>query len=94
LLKEYGNVKILGGQRAVVRNGYLPARGGLMAVGNVTVCLPKVRDRLGTGMKVNSALVQPFVRRCRSARVTAALPRLCLKSISTGDEALTVLVDD
>ncbi len=94
LLEEYGNVKMLGGQRAVVRNGYLPAREVLTAVGNVEVCVPKVRDRSGTGIKFNSALVPPFVR--RSARVTAALPWLYLKGISTGDmrEALTVLVGD
>ena len=94
LLEEYGNVKMLGGQRAVVRNGYLPVREVLTAVGNVEVCVPKVRDRSGTGIKFNSALVPPFVR--RSARVTAALPWLYLKGISTGDmrEALTVLVGD
>ena len=94
LLEEYGNVKMLGGQRAVVRNGYLPAREVLTAVGNVEVCVPKVRDRSGTGIKFNSALMPPFVR--RSARVTAALPWLYLKGISTGDmrEALTVLVGD
>jgi transposase-like protein len=94
LLEEYGNVKMLGGRRAVVRNGYLPAREVLTAVGNVEVCVPKVRDRSGTGIKFNSALVPPFVR--RSARVTAALPWLYLKGISTGDmrEALTVLVGD
>ena len=41
-----------------------------------------------------SARVPPFVR--RSARVTAALPWLYLKGISTGEmrEALTVLVGD
>ncbi len=33
LLAEYGNVKMLGGQRAVVRNGYLPERPVLTAVG-------------------------------------------------------------
>lgn len=32
LLAEYGNVEMLGGQRAVVRNGYLPAREVLTAV--------------------------------------------------------------
>jgi putative transposase len=94
LLEEYGNVKMLGGQRAVVRNGYLPARDVLTAVGNVEVRVPKVRDRSGTGIKFNSALVPPFVR--RSARMSAALPWLYLKGISTGDmrEALTVLVGD
>ena len=94
LLAEYGNVEMLGGQRAVVRNGYLPAREVLTAVGNVEVRVPKVRDRSGGGIKFNSALVPPFVR--RSQRVSAALPWLYLKGISTGDmrEALTVLLGD
>ena len=94
LLAEYGNVKMLGGQRAVVRNGYLPERPVLTAVGPVEVRVPKVRDRSGTGVKFNSALVPPFVR--RSQRVSAALPWLYLKGISTGDmrEALAVLVGE
>ncbi len=94
LLAEYENVSILGGHRAVVRNGYLPAREVLTAVGNVEVRVPKVRDRSGSGVKFNSALVPPYVR--RSARVSAAVPWLYLKGISTGDmsEALTVLLGD
>ena len=94
LLADYENVKMLGGQRAVVRNGYLPERQILTAVGPVEVRLPKVRDRSGGGVKFNSALVPPFVR--RSPRMSAALPWLYLKGISTGDmrDALTALVGD
>lgn len=94
LLADYENVKMLGGRQAVVRNGYLPAREVLTAVGNVEVQVPKVRDRSGSGVKFNSALVPPYVR--RSARVSAALPWLYLKGISTGDmrEALTVLLGE
>jgi transposase-like protein len=94
LLAEYENVRMLGGQRTVVRNGYLPARNVLTAVGNVEVRVPKVRDRSGGGVKFNSALVPPYVR--RSARVSAALPWLYLKGISTGDmrEALLALLGD
>ncbi len=94
LLAEYENVKMMGGQRAVVRNGYLPERQVLTAVGPVDVRVPKVRDRSGGGVKFNSALVPPFVR--RSQRISAALPWLYLKGISTGDkrDALTVLVGD
>jgi transposase-like protein len=83
LLEQYQNVKTLTGQRAVVRNGYLPERAVLTAVGPVAVKVPKVRDRSGSGVKFNSALVPPYVR--RSARVSAALPWLYLKGISTGD---------
>jgi len=94
LLEQYENVKTLTGQRAVVRNGYLPERAVLTAVGPVVVKVPKARDRSGSGVKFNSTLVPPYVR--RSARVSAALPWLYLKGISTGDmsEALKVLVGE
>jgi transposase-like protein len=94
LLEQYDNVKTLSGKRAVVRNGYLPEREVLTAVGPVTVKVPKVRDRSGAGVKFNSAIVPPYVR--RSARVSAALPWLYLKGISTGDmsEALAVLLGE
>lgn len=94
LLAECGNVRTLGGGAAVVRNGYLPAREILTPVGPVEVRVPKVRDRAGTGVKFNAALVPPYVR--RSKRVEAALPWLDLKGISTGDmrEALGVLVGE
>jgi transposase-like protein len=94
LLDQYENVKTLTGRRAVVRNGHLPEREVLTAVGPVAVQVPKVRDRSGAGVKFNSALVPPYVR--RSSRVSAALPWLYLKGISTGDmsEALKVLVGD
>jgi putative transposase len=48
----------------------------------------------GIGVKFNSALAPPYVR--RSARVAAALPWLYLKGISSGDlgEALEVLVGE
>ncbi len=94
LLEQYESVKTLSGHRAVVRNGHLPSREVLTAVGPVAVQVPKVRDRSGSGVKFNSALVPPYVR--RSSRISAALPWLYLKGISTGDlsEALKVLVGE
>lgn len=94
LLEEFAGVQLIDGRRAVVRNGYLPAREILTGVGPVEVRVPKVRDRSGSGMKFQSALAPPYVR--RSARVAAALPWLYLKGISSGDlsEALEVLVGD
>jgi transposase-like protein len=94
LLAEFDDVRLLDGRRAVVRNGTLPAREILTAVGPVPVAVPKVRDRSGAGVKFNSALAPPYVR--RSARVAAALPWLYLKGVSSGDldEALEVLVGD
>src|SRR3990172_354056 len=94
LLEQYENVKTLTGQRTVVRNGYLPQREVLTAAGPVAVNVPKVRDRSGSGVKFNSAVAPPYVR--RSPRISAALPWLYLKGISTGDmsEALKVLVGE
>lgn len=92
LLDEFASVSLIDGRRAVVRNGYLPAREILTTVGPVEVQVPKVRDRTGAGVKFSSTLAPPYVR--RSARVAAALPWLYLKGISSGDlgEALEVLV--
>ena len=92
LLEQYENVKTLHGRRAVVRNGYLPERDVLTGAGSVAVKVPKVRDRSGSGVKFNSVLVPPYVR--KSPRVSAALPWLYLKGISTGDmsDALQVLL--
>ncbi len=94
LLNQYGNVTDLSGKKTVVRNGYLPEREVLTALGPVPVRVPKVRDRSGSGVKFNSALVPPYVRKAR--RVEAALPWLYLRGISTGDmqEALSVLVGE
>ena len=94
LLEDYANVKMLGGKQAVVRNGYLPERDILTGAGPVTVKVPKVRDRTGSGVKFNSAIAPPYVR--KSPRVSAALPWLYLKGVSTGDmsEALQVLLGD
>jgi putative transposase len=92
MLEQYSNVKSIDGRRAVVRNGYLPEREVVTAVGPVTVKVPKVRDRSGSGIHFNSAVVPPYVR--KSARVSAALPWLYLRGISTGDmsEALGIML--
>ena len=84
LLAEYEKVRMLGGPRTVVRNGYLPAREVPTAVGSVEVQVPKVRDRSAGGVKFDPV------------RVSAALPWLYLNGISTGDmrETLTVLLGD
>ena len=94
LLDQDENVTDLGGRQAVVRNGHLPEREILTGLGPVPVRIPKVRDRSGSGIKFNSALVPPYVRKAR--RVEAALPWLYLRGISTGDmrEALSVLLGE
>ncbi|AJY38098.1 transposase, Mutator family protein (plasmid) [Burkholderia humptydooensis] len=94
LLEQYSNVKTLDGRRAIVRNGYLPEREVVTAVGPVPVQVPKVRDRSGSGVKFNSNIVPPYVR--KSPRVSAALPWLYLRGVSTGDmsEAFSVLLGE
>ena len=94
LLERYDNVKTLNGRRAVIRNGYLPEREVVTAIGPVTVRVPKFRDRSGSGVKFNSNIVPPYVR--KSPRVSAALPWLYLRGVSTGDmgEALSVLLGE
>lgn len=94
LLSTCSNITTLHGKRAVVRNGYLPEREVLTAAGQIIVQVPKVRDRTGSGIKFNSNVVPPYVR--KSPRVSAALPWLYLKGISTGNmaDALKVLLGD
>ncbi len=84
LLSTCSNITTLHGKRAVVRNGYLPEREVLTAAGQIVVQVPKVRDRTGSGIKFNSNVVPPYVR--KSPRVSAALPWLYLKGISTDGE--------
>ena len=93
-LSDYDKVTDLRGRQSVVRNGYLPEREIVTGVGNVTVKIPKVRDRSGGGIKFNSSLVPPYVRKAK--RVEAALPWLYLRGISTGNmqETLAVLVGE
>lgn len=94
MLEQYSNVKTIEGRRAVVRNGYLPEREIVTAVGPVPVQVPKVRDRSGSGIKFNSTIVLPYVR--KSPRVSSSLPWLYLRGVSTGDmgDALSELLGE
>lgn len=94
LLVSCANVRTLQGKQAVVRNGYLPQRELLTGAGPIPVKVPKVRDRSRSGIKFNSNIVPPYIR--KSPCVSAALPWLYLKGISTGDmsEALRVLLGE
>jgi len=94
LLSRYEQVTDRGGHRGVVRNGYLPEREVLTGLGPVSVRIPKVRDRLGQGIKFNSALVPPYVRKAK--RVEAAIPWLYLHGLSSGEmeKALSVLLGE
>lgn len=92
LLAEYRQLKTDDGQQGVVRNGHLPERTIQTGLGDVSVKVPKVRDRTGQGIKFNSKLVPPYLKRAKS--VEELLPWLYLKGVSTGDfqEALGSLL--
>ena len=91
-LSQYQGLRDESGHQAVVRNGYLPARTITTGLGEVDVQVPKVRDRTKSGIKFNSLLIPPYLKRSRS--VEEVLPWLYLKGISTGDfgEALAALL--
>jgi putative transposase len=91
-LHDYRGLKDGQGRQAVVRNGYLPERSVTTGLGEVAIQVPKVRDRSGSGIKFNSLLLPPYLKRSRS--VEEVLPWLYLKGISTGDfgEALSALL--
>jgi putative transposase len=91
-LHDYRGLQDEQGRQAVVRNGYLPARSVMTGLGEVAIQVPKVRDRSGSGIKFNSLLLPPYLKRSRS--VEEVLPWLYLKGISTGDfgEALSALL--
>lgn len=91
-LEQYQSLKDPQGRQAVVRNGYLPERTITTGVGDIPVQVPKVRDRTKQGIKFNSLLLPPYLKRASS--VEEVLPWLYLKGISTGDfsEALTALL--
>ena len=92
MLQQYQDLKLPDGKRAVVRNGYLPERTIQTGVGDVSVQVPKVRDRSDSGIKFNSNLLPPYLKRSKS--MEELIPWLYLRGISTGDfqEALGALV--
>lgn len=91
-INRHGNLTTAEGKAAVVRNGYLPERTIQTGLGNIEVRVPKVRDRSGSGIKFNSGLVPPYLKRARN--MEEFLPWLYLRGVSTGDftEALTHLL--
>ena len=92
LLSQYGDLRNGQGHKQVVRNGYLPEREIQTGIGSVKIRVPKIRDKSGQGIKFNSTLLPPYLRKTKS--VEEVLPWLYLKGISTGDfhEALQALL--
>ena len=81
LLTQYSELEV-DGKKAVVRNGHLPARTIQTGLGDIPVKVPKVRDRSGCGIKFNSALVPPYLKRTKA--IEEFVPWLYLRGISTG----------
>lgn len=94
LLEANQHVRLADGRPAVVRNGHLPERTVQTGIGEVTVQVPRVRDRSGNGIRFHSNLLPPYLRRSRS--MEELLPWLYLKGVSSGDfqEALTALLGE
>ena len=82
LLEEFESLYVEG-KRGIVRNGHLPERTLQTGLGDITVKVPKVRDRTGSGIKFNSALVPPYLKRTKN--LEELIPWLYLRGISTGD---------
>ena len=91
-IEQHRSLKTKDNKAAVVRNGYLPERTIQTGLGDVTVKVPKVRDRSGAKTKFNSQLVPPYLKRAKA--IEELLPWLYLRGISTGDfpEALQHLL--
>jgi transposase-like protein len=94
LLERHAEHRLPDGRKAVVRNGYLPERTVQTGIGDVEIKVPKIRDRSGSGVRFNSSLLPPYLKRARS--VEELLPWLYLKGVSTGDyqDALAALLGD
>ena len=65
LLGKYEN-ETINGLKRVVRNGYQPERNIQTGLGDIEVKVPKVRDRKNEGIKFNSSLVPPYLKRTKN----------------------------
>ena len=89
LLEEYAEVRMVDGRRTVVRNGHLPEREILTALGPVPVRVPKVRDRSGSGIVFHSTLVLPYVRKSKTEQSLACMTQSLMRGEVDG-HSLTV----
>ena len=74
LLSEYATFKNGQGHLQIVRNGYLPEREIQTGIGSVKIRVPKIRDKSHQGIKFNSSLLPPYLRKTRS--IEEVLPQL------------------
>jgi len=95
-LTQYADLSDDQGRKRITRNGYLPEREIQTGIGQVTVRVPRVRDRQPENepgrIRFSSSILPPYLRKTKS--METLIPWLYLKGISTGDftEALAALV--
>jgi putative transposase len=95
-LTHYRDLKDHQARQRVVRNGYLPERDIQTGIGQISVKVPRARDRQpdheSGPIRFTSSLLPPYLRKTKS--MEELIPWLYLKGISTGDfsEALAALV--
>ena len=70
MLANYRDLKLTTGRQVVVRNGYLPERTVQTGIGDVVVKVPKVRDRSESGIKFNSSILPPYLKRSKRPAMT------------------------
>lgn len=85
IIDKYKSQKINNSQQRIVKNGYLPERTIKTGIGNISVKVPRIRDRESTDNKIifESNLIPKYMR--RTATLDVMLPILYLKGISTND---------
>ena len=84
-ISSYKDKRLSNGNQQIVRNGYLPERIIQTGIGNVSVSVPRVRDRGDEGIRFASSLIPQYMR--RTVTLEVLLPLLYLKGISTKDFA-------
>jgi len=95
-LTQYADFSDDQGRKRITRNGYLPEREIQTGIGQVTVRMPRVRDRQPENepgrIRFSSSILPPYLRKTKS--IETLIPWLYLKGISTGGftEALAALV--
>jgi hypothetical protein len=62
-IEQHHSLQTETNKAAIVRNGYLPERTIQTGLGDIAIKVPKVRDRTHSGLKFNSQLVPPYLKR-------------------------------
>lgn len=82
-IDRYADMQTANGQTAIVRNGYNPERNFTTSAGTISVKVPRIRDRSGSGITFTSSIVPRYMR--RSLTIEEAIPLLHLLGISSND---------